>query len=161
MGNAKPIGKPGRTPATVKARTGLYARSDSALRIRAERVRRIVANMRRAMPWLTPADTPAMKGWAELEVLSATVFAWLLRLNVLTDKGEPRRLLSEHRQLKLAQLQYETALGMTPLSRATLKLNTTRAAFDLPAEMIANVNEVGESRKREREAKSSGEPDED
>jgi hypothetical protein len=55
--------------------------------------------------------------------------------------------------MKLAQLQYETALGMTPLSRATLTLNTTRAAFDLPAEMIANVNEIRESRRREREAK--------
>ena len=87
--------------------------------------------MRPEMPWLTKADTPAMKGWAELEVLSATVFAWLLRLNVLTNKGKPRRLLTEHRQMKLAQLQYETALGMTPLSRATLKLNTTRAALDI------------------------------
>ena len=106
------------------------------------------------MPWLTPADTPAMKSSAELEILSATVFAWLLKLNVLNSKGEPRKLLSEHRQLKLAQLSYESALGMTPLSRATLKLNTTRAAFDLPAEMIANVNEVGENRRRERQAKA-------
>jgi hypothetical protein len=151
MGHAKAIGKPGRTPR--QGQTGLYAKSDSALRIRAERVRRIVANMRKVCPWLTAADTPAMRGWAELEVLSATVFAWLLRLNVLTAGGEPRRLLDQHRQLKIAQLSYEVQLGMTPLSRATLKLNTTRAAFDLPAEMIASVNEVGESRKREREAK--------
>jgi hypothetical protein len=106
------------------------------------------------MPWLTRADGPAMKRWAELEVLSATVFAWLLKLNVLNSKGEPRRLLSEHRQLKIAQLQYETALGMTPLSSATLKLNTTRAALDLPPEMVAQVNEVGESRRRERETKA-------
>jgi hypothetical protein len=88
------------------------------------------------------------------------VFAWLLKLNVLNSEGEPRRLLSEHRQMKLAQLQYETALGMTPLSRATLKLNTTRAAFDLPAEMIANVNSVGESRRREREASAKSHDDE-
>jgi hypothetical protein len=133
MGNAKPI-VPRKSP------HGLYATSDGALRVRQQRVRRIIGNMRRAMPWLTPADTPAMKGWAELEVLSATVFAWLLKLNVLNSEGEPRRLLSEHRQMKLAQLQYETALGMTPLSRAQLKLNTTRAAFDLPAAMV-NVND--------------------
>jgi hypothetical protein len=151
MGNAKAIGKPGRTPR--HGQTGLYAKSDSALRIRAERVRRIVANMRKACPWLTPADAPAMKGWAELEVLSATVFAWLLKLNVLTGAGEPRRLLDQHRQLKLAQLSYEVQLGMTPLSRAALKLSTTGAAFDISPEMIANVNEVGASRRREREAK--------
>src|ERR1700687_1173668 len=107
--------------------------------------------MRREMPWLTSADMPAMRGWAELEVLSATVFAWLLKLNVLNSEGEPRRLLGEHRQMKLAQLQYETALGMTPLSRAQLKLTSTRMALDISPEMIANVNEVGESRRRERE----------
>jgi hypothetical protein len=100
------------------------------------------------MPGLTSADMPAMRGWAELEVLSATVFAWLLKLNVLNSKGEPRRLLSEDRQMKLAQLSYESALGMTPPSRATLKLNVTRAALDLPAEMVRQVNEVGESRRR-------------
>jgi hypothetical protein len=159
MAGAKPIVKAaGKAPA--RARTGLYERSDSALRIRAERVRRIVAAMRKEMPWLTPADTPAMKGWAELEVLSATVFAWLLKLNVLNGQGEPRRLLSEHRQMKLAQLQYETALGMTPLSRAQLKLNTTRAALDLPSAIIDSVIEVGESRARERAAKAKGEDDE-
>jgi hypothetical protein len=150
MAGAKPIVK---SVSKARARTGLYDRSGSALRIRAERVRRIVAAMRKAMPWLTPADTPAMKGWAELEVLSATVFAWLLKLNVLNSAGEPRKLLSEHRQLKLVQLQYETALGMTPLSRASLKLTTTRMALDISPEMVASVNEVGESRKREREAK--------
>ena len=146
MRAAKPI-------APRKSPHGLYATSDGALRVRQQRVRRIVSAMRREMPWLTRADGPAMKGWAELEVLSATVFAWLLKMNVLNGQGEPRRLLSEHRQMKIAQLQYETALGMTPLSRAQLKLNTTRAAFDLPAEMVAQVNEVGESRARERAAK--------
>jgi hypothetical protein len=70
-------------------------------------------------------------------------------LKVLHSKGEPRRLLTEHRQMKLAQLQYQTALGMTPLSCAQLKLSTTRAALDLPSAMIDEVIEVGEPRKRE------------
>jgi hypothetical protein len=132
MAGAKPIVKaPGKAP--VRARTGVYERSDSALRVRAQRVRRLVSAMRREMPWLTRADGPAMKGWAELEVLSATVFAWLLKLNVLNSTGEPRKLLDQHRQMKLAQLEFERELGMTPLSRSTLKLNSTHAALDLPA----------------------------
>ena len=57
--------------------------------------------------------------------------------------------------MKLAQLQYETAFGMTPRSRAQLKLSTTRAALDLRSAMIDDVIEVGESRKRE--AKDNGE----
>ena len=74
-----------RVPA--QARTGLYAKSESALRLRTNRVRRIVARMRKEMPWLTPTDTLAMKGWAELEIMSATLFAWLTRLNVLNGQG--------------------------------------------------------------------------
>jgi hypothetical protein len=112
--------------------------------------------MRKEMPWLTPADTPAMKGWAELEILSATVFAWLTRLNVINGQGEPRRLLSEHRALKLAQLAYERELGMTPLARATLKLNTTRAAFDLPLELLKSVEDIGESRAADRAQRAKG-----
>jgi hypothetical protein len=151
------VAMPGaKTIASRKGKHGLYVTGEAALRVRAQRVRRIVAAMRRAMPWLTPADTPAMKGWAELEVLSATVFAWLLKLNVLNSESEPRKLLSEHRQLKLAQLQYETQLGMTPLSRATLKLTTTRMALDISPEMGASVNEIGESRRREREGEGAG-----
>jgi hypothetical protein len=62
-----------------------------------------------------------------LEVLSATVFAWSLKLNVLNSTGEPRKLLDQHRQMKLAQLAFDRELGMTPLSRSTLKLNSTHA----------------------------------
>ena len=131
----------------MRSRTGVYERSDSALRVRAQRVRRLVSAMRREMPWLTRADGPAMKGWAELEVLSATVFAWLLKLNVLNSTGEPRKLMDQHRQMKLAQLAFERELGMTPLSRSTLMLNSTHAALDLAAEMVRQVNEGGESRR--------------
>jgi hypothetical protein len=53
---------------------------------------------------------------------------------------------------KLAQLAYARALGLTPAARMMIEATGTHTAFDPPAEMIANVNEVGESRKREREA---------
>jgi hypothetical protein len=147
MRNAKPIGKPDRPQA--RASHGAYAHSASALRIRAERVRRIVAAMRKQMPWLTAADVPAMKGWAELEVLSATIFSSLLKLGILNDENEPRRLLSEHRQFKLAMLQYESQLGMTPASRANLKLDDAGRAFDLDVSepVAAQVIEIGAARK--------------
>jgi len=125
----------GQVPA--HAPTGLYARSESGLRIRSERVRRIVSRMKKEMPWLQPSDTPAMKSWAELEVLSATVFAWLLRMNVINTDGEPRRLLSEHRQLKMAQLAFARELGMTPAARMAIKANGTNAALDIVGQMQA------------------------
>lgn len=93
--------------------------------------------MKKEMPWLQPSDTPAMKSWAELEVLSATVFAWLLRMNVINADGEPRRLLSEHRQLKIAQLAFARELGMTPAARMAIKANGTNAALDIVGQMQA------------------------
>jgi hypothetical protein len=134
----------GQVPA--HAPTGLYARSESALRIRAERVRRIVNRMRKTMPWLSDADIPACRGWAELEILSATCFAWLTRMNVLNPEGEPRRLLSEFRQLRQAQLSYERELAMTPLARASLKSAATSSAIDLAAQLaIAGEDDAADS----------------
>jgi hypothetical protein len=143
---AKPKGpQNGRVPA--HASTSLYAKSESALRIRAERVRRIVNRVRREMPWLADSDVPALKSWAELEILSATTFAWLTKMNVINSEGEPRRLLAEHRQMKLAALAYAKELGLTPLTRAALKANVSAAAIDLAETVSSRVVEIGEARK--------------
>jgi hypothetical protein len=101
-----------------------------------------------------------MREWAELEVLSAMVFGWLLKLNVLNNDDEPRKLLDQHRQMNLAQLSYET-LRMTPLSRGDGAQAQYNACADLPAEMIANVNDVGENRRRERDARERGNDEND
>jgi hypothetical protein len=71
-----------------------------------------------------------------------------------------RRLVDAHQQNKLPQLAFARELGLTPAARMAIKANGTHAPFDLPAEMIANVNEVGVSRSREREAKQQND-DED
>lgn len=84
-----------------------------------------------------------------MEILSSTVFAILTKINVINGEGEPRRLLSEHRQLKLAQLAYERELGMTPAARMAIKVNGTEAALDLAAAIAAEgaeVEEDGDSR---------------
>jgi hypothetical protein len=91
------------------ARTGMYAKSPKALALRAQRVRRLVRQMRATMPWLEPSDMPAARGWADLEILSAEVGFWLSELKPINEQGEPRRPVGEFRQLKLAQLAYEPA----------------------------------------------------
>ena len=79
---------------------------------------------------------------------------------VRTSKDlEVRKLVDSHRTMKLAQLAYARELGLTPAARMALKATGTHAPFDLPAEMIASVNEVGESRARERAAKAKDEDD--
>ena len=115
--------------------TGLYIKTAKGLRLRHRKVRRLVEKIRASMPWLERSDVPACRAWAELEILGATVFAEL-HLNGITNvEGEPRRLLTEYRQLRQAQLAYERELGMTPAARMAIKANGTRAALDLAAAM--------------------------
>jgi hypothetical protein len=123
------------------ASTGLYLKGGNGLRLRHQKVRRLVEKMKGAMPWLEPSDIPACRAWAELEILGATVFAELHLNGITNPEGEPRRLLGEYRQIRQAQLAYERELGMTPAARMTIKANGTRAALDLAAAM-ANAEEA-------------------
>jgi phage terminase small subunit len=140
---------------------GLYARSPGALEIRGRKVARLMRRLRVVAPWIEPSDESTARAYCELEIMGAQIFAALSKMGdavVRTSKDgkdlEVRKLVDAHRTMKLAQLAYARELGLTPASRLMIKANGTLAAFDLPAEMIANVNEVGENRRREREAKA-------
>jgi hypothetical protein len=134
--------------------TGLYLKSGDGLRLRHRRVRRLVQKMLSVMTWIEPSDMPCARAWAELEILGANVFAELIANGVTNLEGEPRRLLTELRQLRQAQLAYARELGMTPAARMAIKANGTRAAVDLAAVMVSleqsrtDSNEVGESTDR-------------
>lgn len=132
-------------PAT---KTGLYVRSAAGLRLRDEKVRRLVRRMRVAMPWLEDADEPTARAWAQLEMLSDMAHTELRKRGILNSEGEPRRLLADFRQLRAAQLQYARELGMSPTSRAALKVAGTRAALDLAAAM-AGAEVVDEEKYQE------------
>ena len=112
-------------------RHGLYSRTGSSLKLRSRRTRRLVANLREVCPWLNDSDMPTVRAWAELEIVSATVFTVLEADGVVSgpDKSgdlAPRRLLNEYRQLKATQLQYARELGLTPSARAALGLDVAR-----------------------------------
>ncbi len=132
----------GNTIASPRAytRTGMYARSESALQIRGRKVARLVRRLRIVAPWLEPSDESTMRAYCELEILSASIFASLATTGTtkITADGkdvEVRRLVDAHRQMKQAQLAYARELGLTPLARAALKVAGTKAAFDLPSAM--------------------------
>jgi hypothetical protein len=113
---------------------GLFVRSDRGLRLRDEKSRRLMRRMKIAMPWLTPADEPACRAWAQIEIIADTVHTILRRDGVVNPAtGEARRILQDFRLLRQAQLSYAVQLGMTPLARAALKLRTTDNAMDLAA----------------------------
>lgn len=121
---------------------GLYVKAPNGIRLRSRKVQRLVERLRTVMPWLEQSDLPACRAWAELEILSTTVFAELHRNGILNTEGEPRRLISEFRQLRQTQLAFERELGMTPAARMAIKVNGTRAALDL-AKAFADTGDAG------------------
>jgi hypothetical protein len=109
-------------------KSGLWVRSSNGIKLRSRKVRGLVARMHAAMPWLMPSDEPTCRHWAELEILGSNLFADLVQRGELNDDGDPRRVLTEYRQLRQAQLKLEDALGMTPSSRSALGVAATSAA---------------------------------
>src|SRR5207253_9689866 len=79
-----------------------------------------------ALPWLKPSDLPAARAWCEIEVLGRLVFHELRVNGIVTGQGEPRRLLSEYRQLRATQLGYARELAMTPTALRALGLDPGR-----------------------------------
>jgi hypothetical protein len=146
---------------TNNLKHGLYVRALPGLKLRDKRVERLARKVRAVCTWLEPSDFPAVRTWCELEYLSGQVYATLRSVGVMNQQLEPRKLLSEYRQLRATQIVLSRELGLTPAARMMIKATGANAPFDLPAEMIASVNEVGESRKREREAAANSQEDED
>lgn len=122
---------------------GVYIKTPKALRLRAQKVARLTRRMELVMPWLDPADKPATRAWAELEILGAYAFAELIQNGITNKEGEPRKLLEHFRQIRLAQLAYERELGMTPASRMNLRVGAFRAAHDRPEDGADAVDDAG------------------
>jgi hypothetical protein len=132
-----------------RAKTGLYVRSASGLKLRDRKVQRLVRMMRIAMPWLEEADVPACRAWAQIEILADMAYTMLQRISIINDKSEPRRLLTDFRQLRQAQLMYARELGMTPAARMAIKASGTRAPLDLAAAMAnGDVEDVPDQREK-------------
>lgn len=129
------------------AGAGFYVKSASGLRVRHRKVRRLVEKMQTEMPWLESSDLPACRAWAELEILGASAFCELVDGGLLNAEGEPRRLLTDFRQLRQVQLSYERELGMTPAARMAIKASGTRAALDLVAMMAKPAGEASNGAK--------------
>jgi hypothetical protein len=122
-------------------RTGLYIRSSRGLKARDQRTTRLATRMFGVMPWLQPADQIAVRKLAQLEFLSERLFIELRARGLLTESGEPRRLVGDFQRLISTMVSLLNALGMTPAGRqsigATVKDVLDLQAFRSDAETIA------------------------
>jgi hypothetical protein len=128
---------------------GAYAKSPTAMQIRAHKVQRLVMKMRNALPYLTEADIPACRAWAEMELISVSLFAAIMSAGAVRDADGDvfaRRVVDDHRKVKLAQLAFERELGMTPMARAQLRATDrgNPGGMDLVAMMAAGDAETVE-----------------
>lgn len=125
-------------------RTDLYLRPGNNLKRRDRAVTRLLSKVRGAAPWLEASDFASLRAWAELELLSRQAYSILRTYGLLNSKGEPRRLLTDYRQLRATQNFIAGQLGLTTSSRIALKSTATNAALDLSeaeaSEIIAASN---------------------
>jgi hypothetical protein len=137
-------------------RHGVYVKSPNAVKVRSHRVTSLVRKALDCMPWIRDQDIPTLRSWAQFEVIKAAAFAGIVQTGVITTTGkngvkdvQVRRLVHDFRQLALAQLAFETQLGMTPASRAQIA-DSKQSDFDLvqalaqPAETAAEATSESE-----------------
>lgn len=156
--------EPANSP-PARVRSGAYAKSPSALRIRADRVRYLVRRYEATNPHLTEADRPVLRWLCELDIIGAAMFAAVLEVSVVTsaDGGkdvQARRLVSDHRANRQTATQIANALGITPSSRKAV-LGDKTGPIDV-AEFFANEidEERAEERKKAKRAAKEGKDDE-
>ncbi len=145
-------------------RTGAYARSKTALKIRADKTRRLMRKLRDVCPWLKESDLPVLRAYCELEVIGASLFAGVMEAGAITSAGKSdvaaRRLVEDHRKNRLAAARLASDLGLTPLARRAIESGSRGAVFDLAGAFAAeDVAEraiaVAEERQKERDASDS------
>jgi hypothetical protein len=73
------------------------------------------------------------RAWAELEVLSTSVYTDLWERGLINSTGEARKLLNDYRTLRQTQLGFARELGMTPAARIAMQANSRNMDVDIEA----------------------------
>jgi hypothetical protein len=137
------IGDDMRRPGNQNAvkRKHLYAVKSGAHSFN-RRTSRLSAKLWDALPWLADTDEPVVRAWAQAEILSTELFAYLMKEGVINSDGGVSGLLAEWRRTKQHQLKLEQEMGMTPSSRAKLGLDIARGQSIDFAVAIAETREA-------------------
>jgi phage terminase small subunit len=97
---------------------------------RDEAVRRLSRKVVVACPWVTPADGPIVRAWAQLERLSMEAYTKLQAEGIMRDDGSPHPLLAELTRLRRAQSQIGSQIGLGPRARTELHTGSRHIPVD-------------------------------
>ena len=123
-GNAKhPNSRPGNLSAW---RHGLYTQDPEMLKLRAQDIDELVDATLLLAPWIQKSDYGAVRSWAECRKMGDLAGAALQRMGPFRVKDGDliaRKLTTEHRLYRQQELAYAKELGLTPASRAGVRVD--------------------------------------
>ena len=93
------------------------------------KIRRLVVDLYTSCPWLSRSDVFSATRWAVLGTKFRSASEVLDRYpdgGVITQSGEPRKLLAELRALSAELSRLENQMGVSAVARSNLGVNLTR-----------------------------------
>ena len=108
---------------------------------RDEAVRRLSRKIAVECPWITPADGPLVRGWAQLERLALEAYERLKADGVMRADGTPHPLLGEIVKLRRAQTQLGSQLGLGPRARSEVASASRTMPLDIDLARVETVSE--------------------
>lgn len=93
-----------------------------------------------------PAYVPALVGWATAEARAALIAEWIDSMSIeqQMESGQGRTApIEQLRRWDAAALTHRARLGLDPLSRAKLQLDTAAAGVDI-AKLLAEARRLAE-----------------
>jgi hypothetical protein len=133
---------PDRQPRAVVVKHGLYATTTNGKKLRDQKVRRLLRNLRVIAPWIGESDVPLARRYCELEILASLVYAELRDHGILNRDKEARRLLNDYRMLAASQAILARELMISPAARRALKVHSKHATYDVVGAMASAKNEA-------------------
>lgn len=107
-------------------------------------VERIERKLLAETPWLTLADKPIIRSFAQVTRLVAICYLRLHGEGIVQDDGTPRPMLERYSALVRTQAGLAAQLGLTPRSRRDMR-NLVERELDLVGELANQINNnVGE-----------------
>jgi phage terminase small subunit len=129
----------------IEKQRRIFGISKEAIAVRDAFVKQMVERMFKIAPHLTPADVPLARRYCELEHLVTLAFAEIRRReSAAMFNGVSDNLLNNYRRFASLQIQCANTLGLSPASRAALRLGKENPD-DLVADFArdASIKQLG------------------